>query len=208
MASSQIRPTTPTPPTGFNRVLSNFRARLTKTELDNFKFCNLKDVQQTIVNIQEHQEKRKEMMNFSRILGFLEAMDQFGKVVEVFLNSSEILCFIWGPLKFLLQVRILDMLFFYNGSWGSATLTISLKVASSWAESFDTLLDAYQQIGEQIPLLLQYQNVFEQSPHMASILEIIYKDILEFHQQALRVFGKPSESNNVSYIRRSGSHNA
>lgn len=90
-------------------MLSNFRARLTKTELDNFNFCNLKDVQQTIVNIQEQQEKRKEMMNFSRILGFLEAMEQFGKVIEVFLNSSEILCFIWGPLKFLLQVRILKI---------------------------------------------------------------------------------------------------
>jgi hypothetical protein len=68
-----------------------------------------------------------------------------------------------------------------------------MKVASSWAESFDTLLDAYQQIGEQIPLLLQYQTVFETSPHMASVLEMIYKDILEFHQQALRVFGKSSK---------------
>lgn len=52
------------------------------------------------------------------------------------------------------------------------------------------LLDAYQEISEQIPLLLQYQNVFQNNPHMTSVLEMIYKDILEFHQQALRVFGK------------------
>lgn len=39
-------------------------------------------------------------------------------------------------------------------------------------------------------MLLQYQNVFQNNPHMTSVLEMIYKDILEFHQQALRVFGK------------------
>jgi len=31
-------------------------------------------------------------------------MTQFGTVVEVFLNTSEILAFVWGPLKFLLLV--------------------------------------------------------------------------------------------------------
>jgi hypothetical protein len=59
--------------------------------------------------------------------------------------------------------------------------------------SFDALLDAYQQIAEQIPLLLQYQNVFTESSDMRGVLGMMYKDILEFHQQALRVFGKPSE---------------
>ena len=44
-------------------------------------------------------------MNLSRILGFLEAMNQFGKVVEVFLNTSDILAFVWGPVKFILLVR-------------------------------------------------------------------------------------------------------
>ncbi|PMD14292.1 hypothetical protein NA56DRAFT_393481 [Hyaloscypha hepaticicola] len=157
----------PTDPT-FQSIVASFRSRLTKAELDDFKFCSLKDVQQTIVDIQARQDKRRETKNLSRILGFLEAMTQFGTVVEVFLNTSEILAFVWGPLKFL------------------------LLVASSWAESFDALLDAYQQIGEQIPLLLQYQNVFTKSAEMRGLLGMMYKDILEFHQQALRVFAKPT----------------
>lgn len=53
-----------------------------------------------------------------------------------------------------------------------------LQVASTWAESFDTILDAYQQIGEQIPLLQQYQALFDHSPHMQRVLEMIYTDIL------------------------------
>jgi hypothetical protein len=32
-------------------------------------------------------------------------MDQYSKVIEVFLNASSMLCFVWGPMKFCLQVR-------------------------------------------------------------------------------------------------------
>ncbi|KAE8448004.1 hypothetical protein EG329_009927 [Mollisiaceae sp. DMI_Dod_QoI] len=152
----------------FQTVVSDFRSRLSKAELEDFKFCSLKDVQQAIIDIQAQQDNRRETQNLSRILGFLEAMNQFGAVVEVFLNTSEVLAFVWGPLKFL------------------------LLVASNWAESFDALLDTYQQIGEQIPLLLQYQKVFTESSDMRGVLAMMYKDILEFHQQALRVFGKPT----------------
>jgi hypothetical protein len=88
----------------FQSTVASFRSRLTKAELDEFKFCSLEDVQQTIVDIQARQDKRRETRNLSRILGFLEAMTQFGTVVEVFLNTSEILAFVWGPLKFLLVV--------------------------------------------------------------------------------------------------------
>jgi hypothetical protein len=88
----------------FQSIVASFRSRLTKAELDDFRFCSLKDVQQTIIDIQARQDKRRETRNLSRILGFLEAMTQFGTVVEVFLNTSEILAFVWGPLKFLLLV--------------------------------------------------------------------------------------------------------
>lgn len=90
---------------GFQRVLAKFLLRLTKEEVDHFRFTGLKDVQQAIVDIQEQQARRKGMRNLTRVLAFVEAMDQFGKVVEVFLNTSSLLCFIWGPIKFLLQVR-------------------------------------------------------------------------------------------------------
>lgn len=41
---------------------------------------------------------------------------------------------------------------------------------------------------------------------MAAVLEMMYKDILEFHQQALRVFGKSSESRKSVRTSRSPSH--
>jgi hypothetical protein len=68
-----------------------------------------------------------------------------------------------------------------------------LQVASAWTESFDTLLDAYKQLAESIPLLEQYQALFRNNQHMVDALSEIYADILEFHGAALRVFKQPSE---------------
>lgn len=35
---------------------------------------------------------------------FLEGMETQGRVVDVFLNASLTVAFVWGPIKFLLQV--------------------------------------------------------------------------------------------------------
>ena len=61
-------------------------------------------------------------------------------------------------------------------------------MASTWSDSFDILLDAYEQIGNEIPLLEQYKSVFENDPHMVKVLGFIYKDILDFHKRAIRFF--------------------
>ena len=89
----------------FQQSLVNFSKRLTKQELEDFKFSSLRDVLDVVEDIQAEQGRRKEMMNLTRIRRFLEAMDQYGKVIEVFLNASSLLCFVWGPMKFCLQVR-------------------------------------------------------------------------------------------------------
>ena len=89
---------------GFRKTLSSFKKRLTQEEQSAFQFATLEDVRLEVTRIQAEQANQKEMMNMTRIQSFLEAMDQFGKVIEVFLNSSEFVPFIWGPVKFVLQV--------------------------------------------------------------------------------------------------------
>jgi hypothetical protein len=91
---------------GFDATLLRFKNHLTQKELIDFQFSTLEDVQRLIVLIQHEQGSRKAMMNFSRIQSFLEAMGQFGEVIEVFLNTSEFIAFVWGPVKFLLQVLL------------------------------------------------------------------------------------------------------
>jgi hypothetical protein len=61
------------------------------------------------------------------------------------------------------------------------------------SDTFDTLLEAYAQIGEQLPLLSEYESLFGSNVHMIEALQWIYIDILTFHQHAMRFFQSTSE---------------
>ena len=63
-----------------------------------------------------------------------------------------------------------------------------VKTASTWTDSFDVLVDAYRQMGENMPLLEQYETLFGTNHHMQRVLTLIYADILEFHKRAIRFF--------------------
>ncbi|KAH6702884.1 hypothetical protein BKA61DRAFT_619706 [Leptodontidium sp. MPI-SDFR-AT-0119] len=152
----------------FQQVVERFTRRLTKEEVKDFKFASLDDVLNSVEAIQVEQGKQKSMMNLTRIKRFLEAMRQYGTIVEVFLNASSILCFVWGPMKF------------------------CLMVASSWADCFDLILDAYKKLAENLPLFSEYQSLFGSNSQMAPLLTLIYEDILEFHIAALRLLKRPT----------------
>ncbi|EUC34823.1 hypothetical protein COCCADRAFT_92467 [Bipolaris zeicola 26-R-13] len=63
-------------------------------------------------------------------------------------------------------------------------------VASTFHEAFDALLDAYQRIGEHMPLLAQYEDYFRNHPQMTRVLRLMYEDILKFHFKAMKYFQK------------------
>ncbi|KAF1946974.1 C2H2 domain-containing protein [Clathrospora elynae] len=152
------------PGEALTRAIKKFRARLTGKDLTDFGNTTYEQLCNEIGRIQKEQETRMEMMNLSRIQSCLEAMHQFGKVIDIFLNVSNAVAFVWGPMKLL------------------------LLTASTFADSFETLLDAYEQIGEQLPLLSEYESMFHSSPHMINALALMYIDILDFHQQAMKFF--------------------
>lgn len=85
----------------FRRALERFKAHLSPAERDEFGVVSLEDVQNTIAHIQQTQGSERTMRNFTRIKGFLEAMEQYGKVVEVFVNVSDIIAFVWVGGQFL-----------------------------------------------------------------------------------------------------------
>ena len=87
-----------------NSFLEDFKTRLTKEEEDNFRKTTLEHVKREITLTQKKQGESKTMMNCNRLRSFLEAMDQWGQVVAIFANSSEFVAFVWGPVKFLVQV--------------------------------------------------------------------------------------------------------
>lgn len=86
-------------------AIKKWKARLSPKNLQGFPNSTYEDLLQEMKRIQSEQERSKEMMNMFRLQAFLQTMTEFGKVIEVFLNCSDMLAFIWGPVKFLLQVR-------------------------------------------------------------------------------------------------------
>ncbi|KAI0376807.1 hypothetical protein F5Y04DRAFT_273551 [Hypomontagnella monticulosa] len=144
----------------FNQALENFKAsaELSEEELQSFQFTKIEDVQASMMTLQRQQSKSKRLRYMRRLEPFFNTMVEYGKVIEVFVNTSEMLAFIW--------------------------------VASTFSEAFSSLLDAYKQIGDQMPLLSSYQSLFSDHPHMRSLLVMIFEDILAFHKEALRYFKK------------------
>jgi hypothetical protein len=67
----------------FRSAVLKFRARLSGDKLTDFKSTTYEQLVHEILRIQHQQESEKKMLNFSRIQSFLEAMDQFGKTIEV-----------------------------------------------------------------------------------------------------------------------------
>ncbi|KAH6622333.1 C2H2 domain-containing protein [Boeremia exigua] len=146
------------------RAIREFKNRLLGNEVLDFKNTTVEDLRREMRRIQLEQEGRRDLVNMRRIQGCIEAMDSFGKVIEVFLNVSEAVAFIWGPMKFL------------------------LITASTVLESFETLLDAYEQIGDQMPLLKSYESLFSDDDLLKGALELMYVDILNFHEKAVPFF--------------------
>jgi hypothetical protein len=99
----------------FEDILADFKINLTPKELQDFEFVTLNDVRETALRIQKDQEHLKTMMNMARLESFFEAMNQFGEVLGVFGNASIFVAFVWGPLKFILQVMksVIIFLLFY-----------------------------------------------------------------------------------------------
>lgn len=141
------------------------RPCLTQKELGRHR-ATFKDVQNTLATIQSRQEAQRVMMNLTRIQPFLSAMLAYTEMAQVSYDASNCIAVIWGSLKRMFEV------------------------ASSFPKAFDDLLEAYEQLGEAIPSLEQKQWVFEVHPQLLKILELIYSDLLDFHERGLAIFDR------------------
>jgi len=92
---------------GFHQAMAEFKIHLKPEEESMFSFTTLHDLEAAAIKIQDSQRKRKTAQNLKRIRPFLQAMEQYKDIIEVFLNTSSVLCFVWGPMKFMLMVNLL-----------------------------------------------------------------------------------------------------
>ena len=89
---------------GFRQVVADFKTRLKPGEEAQFAFTTLNDLQVAAKDLQEKQRKSKTAQNLTRIQPFLQAMGQYKDIIDGFLNTSSMLCFVCGPMKLMLLV--------------------------------------------------------------------------------------------------------
>ena len=80
-------------PSAFTKALDTFQSDLTPEDRDDFSYTKLEDLQMVILEIQAKQGRKSQ--NLARLKVFVEGMQQYGQIVEVFLNVSNVVAFIW-----------------------------------------------------------------------------------------------------------------
>jgi hypothetical protein len=87
--------------TSFDQALASFKAGLKKKDCDAFNHTTKESLLQEIENLQTKQHSQRLGMNLARLRPVLGAMEELGKVVEVFSNTSNIVAFVWVCVSFL-----------------------------------------------------------------------------------------------------------
>ncbi|KAK3294357.1 uncharacterized protein B0H64DRAFT_324187 [Chaetomium fimeti] len=131
-------------------------AGLTEATLRDITTTTFTQVQSIVRQIQTEQERQGSLMYMKRLQPFLVSMQQFSKAVK-------------------------DT---------NAFLDLPLAMAYVWLvsatpEALHALLDAYQIIGEHIPLV-QYSQALKSLPHLQDVLAMIYKDVIWFNRETIR----------------------
>lgn len=80
----------------FSRVLARFQSRLSPQSIYEFRLTTYEDLKSFIVELQNEQAQRRGFRNLNKIRPFLNGLEQYAKVIEVFVNAKpDILAFVW-----------------------------------------------------------------------------------------------------------------
>ncbi|KAG9497275.1 hypothetical protein J7337_012070 [Fusarium musae] len=153
--------------TSFERSLDLFRRELSDDQIKRINGVNQKTVTDTIQEIQGKLGRRDGLCKLTRIQRFLQAMEHIEKLVTIFLNASDFVAFIWGPIK------------------------LALMVATTWTEAIRQLIEAYEEIADALGNLAFFHNLIQSRDHLKLVLDDYFSDILRFHRCVLDVFSRP-----------------
>lgn len=176
----------------FEIALDEFKDELKKLHLgqrkcESFKVTSYKDLEDEIHKIQTDHHSKRRLRNMKRIQGFLEASQYLGNVIEVFCQTSEVVCFIWASITILLNYTILIR------THEQGPLKFLLQTASAHVEATSELLSIYEGLGGTLSHLQQCLDLNQQDGTLRGIVVEVYKDVLRFHRLAFEYFHKPCQ---------------
>lgn len=151
-------------------VLDDFRTWLFRGQDAQYVAATFDDLRDQLVEIQQEQDRRRTMMNLTRVGPYLIALDSFEAALSTFVPADKVtvlMAYVWGPLRWL------------------------ARTASADDHAFDQLLDLVQTLGADLTLLNEMDSDQWLSPHSAVLLVDLYHDILEMVKAVLCLFRRP-----------------
>lgn len=87
-------------PSPFETALEEFKNNLSKQHVskkvqESFQVTSLQDLEDEINRLRMGRSSKRRFWNMKKIRGFIEAVQELGNVIEVFCQTSEIVCFLW-----------------------------------------------------------------------------------------------------------------
>ncbi|EKJ70215.1 hypothetical protein FPSE_09589 [Fusarium pseudograminearum CS3096] len=166
------------PRLSLERSIDQFRRELTDAQLQEISGANRTSINHEIQKIQNELGREKSLCRIGRMSRFLDAMEEVEKLVTIFLNVSEVVAFIWGPVK------------------------LVLMLATTWTISVKNIIDAYEEIAIALDNLNVFHNVIRHNEQLKRMLEDYFSDILRFHTSILAVFSKPDWKGMFTFVWR------
>ncbi|EGX44058.1 hypothetical protein AOL_s00210g219 [Orbilia oligospora ATCC 24927] len=80
---------------GFEKSLEKFRQRLSPEQRQQFSFSSLDDVRAEMRKLQDQLGPQKKLRSFNKMKKFLEGMKQVEQLVQIFLNTSDVVAYVW-----------------------------------------------------------------------------------------------------------------
>ncbi|CAG1973086.1 unnamed protein product [Fusarium graminearum] len=160
------------------RSMNQFRRELTDVQIKEISGANRISINREIQKIQIKLGGEKSLCRLGRMSRFLDTMEEIEKLVSIFLNVSEAVAFIWGPVK------------------------LVLMIATTWTNSIKNIIDVYEEIAIALDNLAVFRNLIRHDEQLKRMLEDYFSDILRFHSSILEVFSKPDWKRMFMFIWR------
>ncbi|KAJ4246539.1 hypothetical protein NW762_013480 [Fusarium torreyae] len=152
----------------FNKAIREFKSGLKDPALysEILATTSIDQVYDLTDQLQKDQGRSGHLQNLARIQVYLERMSAYTGVIDTFVSAKpDILAFIWGPIKLLIQL--------------TSTLTKSL----------DALVGTVEEIGILLPEFDHAAKLFGNKRHINQVLALLFQDILDFYLVTLTFFG-------------------
>ena len=151
----------------FDGVIQKFKTSLNNDGVfkEILKTTTIEEVYRLTNTLQEEQVKKGGLRDLARIQPFLDGLNAYAGVIEVFMQvKPNVIALIWGPIKLLIQ-------------W-----------ASVLRQSLDAIVEVTADIGELLPEFKEVTKLFGHSEQIKEVLALFFKDIFDFYLIALKFF--------------------